>query len=231
MVNQLIRLDVLPYLANLTTDLRTNYSIILQQFDNTFTKRDAFKIINETQPLSCVWGPILSKRLLFLVDVSGSMATTFVDKTGKTYTRLQYVQQDLANVIENVLLPYQEFNVAYFSDNVYQWKNGVVPVNRNNTISAINFVKGFSANGGTNTLGALKAVIADPNLLAVYLLSDGEPNAGQIPSILSIAKQWSSAVSPPKNVNTVCFQLGGTYVPGAADFMQTLAATTGGTFR
>jgi len=231
--NELLRLDILPSVAALTFDLRANGDSIVQIFQNTFNQQDAAAIINGTAQLSCIWGPITSKRLVFVVDVSGSMGTTFVNpQDGQTYTRLQYVKTDLNNVISNVLLSYQEFNVAYFSDKVSIWQNTVQPVNSANVASATSFVNTFVPLGGTDTYDALNAVFADPNVLAVFLLSDGQPNPGQAPNIVQLAQKWSSATpGVSKTVNTVCFQVGGTYDPVATQFMQTLASVTGGVFR
>ena len=38
------------------------------------------------------------------------------------------------------------------------------------------WVKGLSAGGSTNTLGALKRALADTQVEAVYLLTDGRPD-------------------------------------------------------
>jgi hypothetical protein len=45
---------------------------------NFFNKRDALAIIEAAAPISCVWGNLSPKRLIFVVDTSGSMSTTFV---------------------------------------------------------------------------------------------------------------------------------------------------------
>lgn len=77
MSNSLLRLDVLPYLVNLTIDLQENNATILKAWTNTFDRDDAKKIIDAATPYSCIWGDVNVERLIFVVDTSGSMDTKF----------------------------------------------------------------------------------------------------------------------------------------------------------
>lgn len=77
MTNEILRLEVLPFLLNLTFDLRTNNQTIIDIFVNYFSKQKAKDLIEKAHPLSCVWGDVSPQRIIFIIDTSGSMSTQF----------------------------------------------------------------------------------------------------------------------------------------------------------
>jgi len=77
--SELLRLKVLPSLVNLTLDIKQNNATVLSVFANTFNQRDALAIIAGAAPRSCVWGDVTYiSRIVFIIDVSSSMSTSFV---------------------------------------------------------------------------------------------------------------------------------------------------------
>jgi hypothetical protein len=64
-----------------------------------------------------VFGTVDALSATFVIDVSSSMGWTFTLE-GKTYSRLNYVQEHLSKVIGEQLKPYQKFNVISFSDGI-----------------------------------------------------------------------------------------------------------------
>jgi len=231
--NELVRLEVLPFLTNLTIDLATNNQTILTAFVNYFNIKDAQAIIDRSVPLSCVWGDVTKdKNVLFIVDRSGSMSTTFTSaQDGKVYSRIQYVGIQLIQILQDTLRSYQNFNVLYFSDSTAILFTAVQPVNDVNVNAAISWINKFTASGGTNMLGAMQTAVKDTSLDAIFLLSDGEPNAGQGQAVINLAQSWSQGNSPHSPVNTISFQAGGTFDPAAATFMSTVASVSGGVYR
>jgi len=220
------RLTILPILTNLTIDLSLYNETIVNAFSMSSDREACRKIIANSVQFSCVWGDVTSKRrLLFIVDKSGSMETAFRASDGLTYTRLQYVSKELSMIISKVLRDYQFFNVMYFSSNAQTVFNGVQPVNNQSITSALRFVQSFQPVGGTNMLGALQSAILDKTLNAIFLLSDGQPDDGQNNAILSIAKNWGNPI------NTISFQAGGTYDPKASAFMLQIAQASKGVYR
>lgn len=229
--NELTRLDVLPRLANITIDLPKDNETILKEFKNKFNREDALEILEKASPRSCVWGDVKEKRIVFLVDTSGSMSTTFKDSNGVTWTRLKFVAAQLDQVIRKNLRPDQEFNVIQFAASAKAWQPGVVPVTPSSIDSAVAFIDSLTPGGGTSMLAGLKLAFSDPKAVAIYLLSDGEPTDASFATILEAAKQWSQKEKPPRPIHAIAFQAGGKFEPKAAEFMYQVAKATGGLHR
>jgi len=133
--------------------------------------------------------PTKSKRIIFVIDISGSMETQVVEidrfrADGKDYAsfqRLEIVKTELINTIEN-LGANVEFNILAFATDLKWWKKRLVGSNILNRNSAKKFVKGLKPLGGalagfrsragisqsaleqgkTNTFGALMAALGVP---------------------------------------------------------------------
>lgn len=129
--------------------------------------------------------PTKSKRIIFVIDISGSMETQVVEidrfrANGKDYAnfqRLEIVKTELISTIEN-LEDGVYFNILSFATDTDWWKKRLVPSNILNRNSAVKFVRrlkplggamagfrsraGLTANleeGKTNTYGALMAAL------------------------------------------------------------------------
>lgn len=130
--------------------------------------------------------PIESERVLFLIDVSGSMTETFRAATedAPAVSRLESAKQELQRLIGG-LSPATHFNVIAFSTAVIPWKDGLRPADDDAKASVREWIDGWSAAGNTCMWGALREAFrqADhaprggnvPALDTIVLLSDGEP--------------------------------------------------------
>lgn len=172
-------------------------------------------------------------RVVFVVDTSGSMSTTF-SLNGKSYTRLSYVAEQLDLVIRQQLASYQSLNVLRFSDSVTQWGPSIQAVTSSSISSAVQYISSWSAGGGTNMYAGITAAFAQDNVKAVYLLSDGVPSEGvtDIDTIVAKAAQLSNDKSIP--LNTVAFlegDSGGDEPAVSKEIMSRLADVTGGVYR
>ncbi len=134
---------------------------------------------------------IESNRLVFVLDVSGSM--TMTDRgpedtqTDEQYAKLdpdtpavkarKRIERAKAQTIAAIqaLGPAQRFNVIAFSDSNKAWKPAVVEATPQNKAQAVEFVSGLRDDGGTHTDDALKLAFADPAVDTIYLLTDGAP--------------------------------------------------------
>ena len=99
-----------------------------------------------------------SRQIVFVIDVSGSMAEEIIDKDGfrergfSEFTKLAVVREELTRSIE-ALGEDVFFNVFSFASNVYSWKKKSVKANALNKRSAIAWVKKLTPMGASNIKG------------------------------------------------------------------------------
>lgn len=135
--------------------------------------------------------PITAARVVFVIDTSGSMVlldrplshpVTEVDlrqaaaddPAVRELQRLARAKNELAAAISG-LRPDQQFNVIAYSSDVRRWRSSVVAADEAEKASALRFVGELVASGLTRTRDALEAALEDPEVEAIYLLSDGAP--------------------------------------------------------
>lgn len=135
--------------------------------------------------------PITAARVVFVIDTSGSMVlldrplshpVTEVDlreaaaddPAVRELQRLARAKSELAAAIAG-LRPDQQFNVIAYSSDVRRWRSSVVAADEAEKASARRFVGDLVASGLTRTRDALEAALEDPEVEAIYLLSDGAP--------------------------------------------------------
>lgn len=113
-----------------------------------------------------------SRRVVFVIDVSGSMESVVVEKERfesggyPSMLRIDIVKTELARTIEN-LEPYVEFNVLSFATDVKAWKKGLVKANVLNKSSASEWVKRLEAIGGASKQDLARAgLVGSANLEA-----------------------------------------------------------------
>ncbi len=116
---------------------------------------------------------VLPKEIVFCIDTSGSMVEE---------DRLGQVQKALAHCLER-LNPDDRFNVVDFSTEARKFENGLVEATAENRKRALEYVRKFTARGGTaiedaldQSLGQFTAAEA-PRMLV--FLTDGAPNIGE----------------------------------------------------
>lgn len=137
--------------------------------------------------------PVVSKRVAFVIDVSGSMATALNGPPSMrasalrrgtrrprpgVETRLDRVKTELLAVIE-ALPPEAKFNVHWFSTAVGTWRSELATASADSKAEATRAVQGLAADGATNLYDALARALSDREVDTVYLLSDGQPNRGR----------------------------------------------------
>ncbi|KAL4227000.1 Inter-alpha-trypsin inhibitor heavy chain 3 [Mactra antiquata] len=118
----------------------------------------------------------LPKRLLFVLDVSGSMAF------GRKISQLK---EAMGQILEQINEE-DSFNIIIFESDVYSWSNTMREANKTNIEMARAFVSSLDTQGGTNVHDALMKAI---NVLQenkqegvdtpiVVFLTDGAPTVG-----------------------------------------------------
>jgi Mg-chelatase subunit ChlD len=163
---------------------------------------------------------VLSNRLTFVIDISGSMnAKAYAGKT-----RIEIAKEELSKVVESLQAD-DHFNLISFSGGVADWQRALVPGDPKNRASAQSFVERLRANGGTAIYDALARAFEDKSVDTIYFLSDGDPSAGLIVDatlIRSEIARWNSS----RHVTLHCIAVGQDHA-----LLRGLAEDSGGTYR
>ncbi len=117
-----------------------------------------------------------SRRIMFVIDVSGSMENLVVEKERfedggyPSFLRIDICKTELVRTIES-LEPYVEFNVIAFATAVRPWKKDLVKANVVNKSAAVDWVRKLEALGG-----ASKEDLAQAGLTSSANLEAGKTN-------------------------------------------------------
>lgn len=129
--------------------------------------------------------PVISRRMVFIIDTSGSMSAAMKvtssspgGKTEKEGTRIERAKLELSELIKK-LPSNTAFNVMAFETETKTWKKALVLRSQGNIASALGFTKGLKASGGTSAKKVLTEALKD-NVSAdtIYFLTDGAPSDG-----------------------------------------------------
>jgi hypothetical protein len=118
--------------------------------------------------------PILSERVAFLIDLSGSMW----EKRADGRTRKQRVDEELARALRS-LAPQVKFNVVVYTSKPVAWKERLTPAAPKAIEEALAFFEKRKDQGKGDFWGAFEFALADPEIDTVIVLSDGAPSGGQ----------------------------------------------------
>ncbi|MGB0761624.1 MAG: vWA domain-containing protein [Rubripirellula sp.] len=166
---------------------------------------------------------IHSKRMMFIIDHSGSME----DYWGGM-SRLARAKLELIKVIRE--LPEEtEFAIMFYETNVRVWRKALVFANEENKLEAINFIRKLGYGDRTNTHRALlRSLVFDQDLETVFLLTDGRPTIGEI---VQPEKILADILGRNRfrhlNFNTIGIAVN----PSTEAFLKQLAEGSGGEYR
>jgi HEAT repeat protein len=182
---------------------------------------------------------IFSDRVLFVIDVSGSMEWP-ESKMGDP-NRIQVAKRELVKAIK-ALDEKTLFNISTFAGHVNTWKkDGEVPATEANKKAALAWIDGaLLPRGATNTYGALiEGLDRNPLVDTIFFLSDGIPSTGkyEVPEEILIKLRYANRFRRVI-INTIALAIGKPAVEKAekyedpeemAAFMRLLAEWNGGT--
>ena len=144
--------------------------------------------------------PITSDRILYVVDISGSMDKVQKDGTSNGKTKWQVLQEELIGSVMT-LNPTDTFNVIFFNHEVILWQSRKVEASERNKKLLKKWVEEQKPLGGTNISDSLykgfsiaSSVTGRPALDTVFFLTDGKPTAGRIwdpERILDTFREWN----------------------------------------
>jgi uncharacterized protein with von Willebrand factor type A (vWA) domain len=157
----------------------------------------------ETAPSQAFGIDLTGKRIVFVLDVSGSMEyKDEVSPSGVVYsrardavtaklpdyvrgmvgaeidkrtTKLAAARRALADGI-NLLDNSRHFQIVLFSNAVKDWQREPVKATAENKAAAIRFLDGLATNGGTSAKAALEHAMRIPGVDQMVFISDGRPS-------------------------------------------------------
>ena len=149
----------------------------------------------EKQKLPKFFGSeIMSNRVLFIIDISGSMKMTdpkeplpsdpegckkehdkhALEQPDPARQRINRAKDELKRVVEG-LGEHQRFTIMTFSDATRFWNKGLVPANPKSKASATKWIDGLREGGGTSTDRAFTDAFRMTDIDTIHFLSDGAP--------------------------------------------------------
>ncbi len=142
-----------------------------------------------------IYAEVASSKVLFVVDVSGSMQVRCQDSDGRSRTRLDYVKEALCGVIAAQLEPSDRFALIAFSTEVTAWKRKLVKASPANKRAAQAWVAKLAPDGETNIYDTLELALSVEGVDTIYFLSDGTPTAGKVllpDAVLGDLRKWNA---------------------------------------
>jgi HEAT repeat protein/TolA-binding protein len=170
---------------------------------------------------------IISKRIAFVIDCSGSMAQEVtVQKEGggvETMNRLDLAKSELKTAIEK-LRPGTHFNLVRFDSNFRVLHEKPKKLSPRSVKEARQFVDGLQPGGATNIYDSLEEVLKTGDVDTIFFLSDGAPSAGTFIDPGKILEEISR-LNEQSQVTIHTIALGFT-----SDFMESLAEQNRGSY-
>ena len=141
-----------------------------------------------------------SDRVLFIVDISGSMDRQQKGKGAKGRTKWEVCRDELTGFIYN-LDDGNTFNVVFFNHQIIPWQAKKVVASNKTKKMLKKWVEKQVPLGGTNISDALNfgftiatRVTGRPALDTIFFLTDGVPTAGRFQNpkkILELMREWN----------------------------------------
>lgn len=161
-----------------------------------------------------VFGTLTHKKVVLLVDTSGSMEP-----------RLTELKKELAALLWDQIYKMDIwFNIIQFSGTCKKWRERIQPPTEENCHEAVRWTSGLVASGNTCTMEALQLAFEDSNLEAVYLLTDGKPDTSTSLVLREVARL---NLERNVSVNTISFNCSDST---ANSFLHLLATETSGRY-
>lgn len=154
------------------------------------TERSRERREGEGRTASSFYGlKIVSDRICFIMDISGSME----EQSGRQ-SRIEVARGELRGVLES----YPEgdlFNVIFFSSDAFPWQDELTKMNKKSRKNVLEYVDRQRAGGATAIYDALELAFEDRRIDTIYLLTDGDPMGGKsdVPAeIRAQVKRWNT---------------------------------------
>lgn len=126
--------------------------------------------------------PSENSTIFYVIDASGSMASgtrSYVDDQGnsRSGTRMDRAKSELRKSVNSLPRTFK-FNMLAYGCSVQRFRGVMIEANASNKATAIGWINGLYASGGTMTGPATAQGLSDRENKSVVLLTDGAPNCG-----------------------------------------------------
>ena len=121
--------------------------------------------------------PILSERVVFLIDLSGSVWEERPDERTGGRTRKALIDVELRKALE-ALDEQARFNLIPYTARPIPWKKQLVPAKPANVAKALKWFEGRKDSGTGNFWDAALFAMEDPEVDSIIVLTDGAPSGG-----------------------------------------------------
>lgn len=168
---------------------------------------------NTVPKIPNIFGNVHEDNVVFCIDTSGSMHSAL------PVVKL-HLQETLCTMAADKKKKF--FNIIEFNSNVTAWADKLICNTRETAALAMEWVGHLNAKTGTNTLGVLRSAFSNPQVDAIYLVTDSLPEQHRN-DILDEAVYLSNG----RPVHCICIT---DSVPetGLTDFLEDLAVETFG---
>lgn len=106
-----------------------------------------------------IYGEVISKKVIFVVDVSESMKVVLTKGPDRGLSRLQIMKRELCRAVLFALPEKAEFNIIAYGTEVIPWKRKLIESTQKNRDQACAWVDRLELSGDTNIMGALDAAL------------------------------------------------------------------------
>ena len=185
----------------------------------------------------------VSKHILFVIDVSGSMGE-IGGKDEQGQLRIDVAKRELSSAIRTLSAEDGDargaasFNVVAYDANVYVFKQGkMLEATKRNKEKAFEWIGKLEADGATNISDALEQAFGiigtrkaakqfERGADTIFLMTDGKPTAGRLmdPDLI---RGWVKKINRERQITIHTIGVGGDH---DAQFLQKLAAENGGNY-
>ncbi|MGK0205671.1 MAG: Mg-chelatase subunit ChlD [Planctomycetota bacterium] len=161
-------------------------------------KRDTGPNLTGTKAAGFVGIPVQGSRVVFIVDLSGSMDWPMDDQGGKV-KRLDYAKREILKATDG-MSPDSMFNLVTFNgdDEADMWSKKLVSATKRNKERFKKYVEKLRPLGGTNLWSGLEAALNiklmeygnhyETTIDEIFLLSDGAPSVGDVQDPIEILR-------------------------------------------
>lgn len=168
------------------------YFMMKHDAEGTDFRRDAEGTPPADLTLSYMGIPIHGRRIVFVLDASGSMNAPLAERTRQT--RGVRATQELAELLPR-LPDDASFDIVFFESRVDGYGGGrLVRCDEKKLEDAADWLERRRFDGGTNLYGGLEAAFERRGVDEVILLTDGMPSVGEVQAprrILAWVQRWN----------------------------------------